>query len=270
VDALGYCRDKAAPEGSWGHYATVFFSPPARAGLVALLALERELVEVVEACSDATVATRKLAYWHEELARLLDDAPTHPVTRALAEHARGALDANLTAGLIDGVRARIEQPQVPSTAALEASCRHTAGTLGVAAARLLSPGDTAAMCAARRAAAAAERARLLGLPCRAGLPPHAGVPQELLVACRARPVDVDRGGSDEPLVRLRLRLLRDAQAALLEARRALPRRRGYAAIRTALALTQLHALERGGYPQRGEARPALPIALLWQAWRHRP
>jgi phytoene synthase len=270
VEGLDYCRDKAAPEGSWGHYATVFFPPHARAGLVALLALERELVEVVEACSDAAVAERKLAFWHAELARLLGDAPTHPVTHALWVHARDALDASLSAGLIDGVRARIEQPQVLCGAQLDASCRRTAGVMGEAAARLLSPGDAAAMHAAGQAAAAAERVRLLGLPRRAGLPPHASVPLDLLVACGARPADVDHGGRDEPLVRLRRRLLEDARAALLEARRALRRARGYAATRTALGLAQLRALERAGYPRLGAARPALPIALLWQAWRHRP
>ena len=49
--ASGENRKRSCP---WA--ATVFFPPRARAGLVALLALERELVEVVEACSDAAVS----------------------------------------------------------------------------------------------------------------------------------------------------------------------------------------------------------------------
>ena len=270
MDGLDYCRDRAAAEGSAGYYAVLFFDPGPRAGLIALHALERELRDAVEACSELTVAEHKLGFWREELGRLLDDAPRHPVTHALARHAPGAIDRDLAARLLEGARLRCRQAQVRTAQELEQDCARTAGTLAQAAARLLAPRDPGAARAAADAAAAAERARLLCLPRRAGLPPHTGVPQDLLAGAGARPADVDRGGGGAALARLRRTLLDGARESLLRTRRSLPQRRGYAATRVAIALAELAALERGGYVAHGRARAALPVALLWHAWRHRP
>ncbi len=234
-----------------------------------MLALERELAEVVEECSEPAVAERKLAYWHDELARGIGGAPSHPVTRALAEAAPRALDAAGARTLLEGVHHRICHPQYRDAAELDADCRATAGQVARACARALGAGPDAAT-GAEAVAMAAERVRLLRLPRRAGLPPHTGVPLDALADAGATPGQVDAGGTSPALARLRARLLADAGDALQRAERDLESRRGFAATTVAIARAQLRALRRGGFEDTGRARPALPLTLLWVAWRHRP
>jgi phytoene synthase len=83
VAGLAYCRDKAAPEGSSLHYATLFHAEPARRGLFALFALYHELLDGFLAASDPGVARIKLQWWREELDRLEAGNPRHPVSEEL-------------------------------------------------------------------------------------------------------------------------------------------------------------------------------------------
>jgi len=270
MDPYAYCRDKAAPEGSPGYYTVLFQPPAARAALLALLALERELQELVEDCSEPSVAEHKLGFWRQQLAGLAAGGASHPVARALADSAGQALDASLGEALLGGVRRRITTAQFRDAAELDESCARTAGLIGEAMARVVAPGDTQAARALERAAVAAERVRLLRLPRRAGLPPHTGIPLDALGGAGATPQQVDRGGSDPALAALRGELLGQARAALADARRALPVSRGLAATRLQMAEATLRALARSGYVEHGTARPPLPLALLWRAWRCRP
>lgn len=270
MDALAYCREKAAPPGSAGYYAVLMLTPYRRAGVLGLLALKCELEEVVEQCSERAVAERKLAWWHEELARAQTANARHPVTVCLGTHAPNALTAPDLNVLLTGVHHRIVQPQFRDTDTLDASCRDTAGIFGRACARVLATqadgcGDTL-----DAVFSVGERVRLLCLPRRAGLPPHTGVALDLLAAADARPDDIDRGGDSPSAQRVRARLLAGARDALQQARTRLRDRRGFAATWLHLAHAQLRAIERGGYVRAGTARTPLPIALLLLAWRHRP
>lgn len=270
VDALGYCRDKAAPAGSTGYYGVLMLPPAARAGVLGLLALKCELQEVVEQCSERAVAERKLAWWHEELARAQAANPRHPVTVCLGTHAPNALAAPDLSVLLTGVHRRIVEAQFRDSDALESSCQATAGVIGRACARVLTTQVDDRGDAFDAVFTAAERVRLLCLPWRAGLPPHTGIALDLLAAADARPDDIDRGGNSPGAQRVRARLLAGARDALQQARTRLPDRRGFAATWLHLAHAQWRAIERGGYVSAGTARTPLPIALLWLAWRHRP
>jgi phytoene synthase len=270
MDPVAYCRDKAAPDGSANYYGVLFQPPSRRRALLALLALEQELREVVEACSEHAVAQHKLAFWQQEVGRMLAGAPAHPVARALAQHAPEALDANLLHALIDGVGNRLAHRQVRDEDEQEASCAATAGIVARLMACVLAPDDRAATNALQGAATAAERIRLLRFPRRAGLPPHSGVPLEMLTRWGVTPAAFDRGGDDERIAELRRELLQQARGRLGAARDALAATRGFAATRVRIAQAQATALERGGYVAHGAAREPLPLALLWCAWRARP
>lgn len=270
MDTLAYCQDKAAPPGSAGYYGVLLLPPAARAGVLGLLALACELEEVVEHCSERTVAEHKLAWWHEELALTRNGTARHPVTACLHEHAPGALTAPAAQALLAGVHHRIVHAQFRDTAALHASCHDTAGIIGRACARALAAPDERCADDLETVFAACERVRLLCLPWRAGLPPHTGVALDMLCAAGARPEDVDRGGDSPAAQRLRAQLLAGARDALQLARGCLRSARGFAATRAHIAGAQLRAFARGGYVATGTARAPLPIVLLWLAWRHRP
>jgi phytoene synthase len=81
-----YCREKLASHASSVHYSLLFSPIDRRRVATALYALRRELDEAVEQASDPTVARSAMAWWMQEVQRLFEGEPQHPVTRALAPH----------------------------------------------------------------------------------------------------------------------------------------------------------------------------------------
>jgi 15-cis-phytoene synthase len=79
-----YCRDKLA--ASSAHYSLLFLPTDRRRAASALYALQRELDQVVENASDPAVAHAGLGWWAQEIQRLFEGAPQHPITRALSPH----------------------------------------------------------------------------------------------------------------------------------------------------------------------------------------
>ena len=106
MEAIDYCIEKSAAQGTPGYYSVLFQPPPIRAALISLRALERELNDVVELCTDRDVARRKLDYWQQEL-QSADTASPHPVTVALHRYADGALNDDDRARLLSGIAQRI-------------------------------------------------------------------------------------------------------------------------------------------------------------------
>lgn len=74
---------RAARPGSIAAYA-LLFAGPQREVLGSLLALRAELAESSLGRQDHGVAHARLAWWQQELERLADGRPQHPITRALA------------------------------------------------------------------------------------------------------------------------------------------------------------------------------------------
>lgn len=279
MDPLRYCQDKVAPEGSTGYYTVLFQPPRHRNALLAFMALERELQEVVEECSEPAVAMHKLSFWREQLANLINGDASHPVCVTLLNSTRsgdaravedGVIDAVLLERLLRGVTERINLAQVPSIESLDSSCRETAGVVGECMAGIIAPGNTEVAGHNALAGAAVERVRLLQLPRRAGRPPHSGVPLEVLTRSGATPSQVDAGGDNEPLQALRRELLANARETVANALKSLGTNRGLAATRLRLGLTETRTLQRDGYEPDGSTGRSLPITLLWNAWRSRP
>ncbi|WP_176730182.1 squalene/phytoene synthase family protein, partial [Burkholderia sp. A2] len=98
-----YCQQKAAPAGPSVYYALRQAPLATQPRLTALFALRRELEETVKETSDPTVGHTKLAWWHKELAALVDGQPSHPVTKALAQHHPAiAAEADALRTLVNG------------------------------------------------------------------------------------------------------------------------------------------------------------------------
>ena len=83
-----------------------------RDGIVALLALDDRLAEIVAKASDPLVGQMRLTWWREAV-EALDRAPppAEPILRGLAEHVlpRGITGASLAA-IVDGWEALLETP----------------------------------------------------------------------------------------------------------------------------------------------------------------
>ena len=126
-----YCQDKAARSGSSFYYAFLFLPNDRRKAITALYAFCREVDDVVDDCTDVGIARTKLAWWHTQINQMFQGNPTHPVTRALAEHlsAFDMTEARLQA-VITGMEMDLDKSRYANWQELENYCWHAAGVVG--------------------------------------------------------------------------------------------------------------------------------------------
>ncbi|MEY3105599.1 MAG: hypothetical protein RJA72_1631 [Pseudomonadota bacterium] len=139
-----YCREKAATSGSSFYYSFLYLRDPMRAAMMALYAFCREVDDVVDECSDADLAARKLDWWEEEIERMHMGEPSHPVTLALAPHVkRLSLPLGRFHAVLDGMRMDLMIQRYPDEPALWVYFDRVAGAVGQLAARIFQ-GSTSA------------------------------------------------------------------------------------------------------------------------------
>ena len=102
-----YCQEKAAADGSNLYYACLFYPPLKRRIILALFALQQELIDTVLDCQDPGVARIKLQWWGEELARLDAKQARHPVSKELQSLA-SEFDLDMP-GLLEVLRASADE-----------------------------------------------------------------------------------------------------------------------------------------------------------------
>ncbi|NNE37514.1 MAG: hypothetical protein HKN08_04350, partial [Gammaproteobacteria bacterium] len=78
-----YCRDKATPPGSNFYYSILFENEEIKSTVIPLLAMHNEIIDCLTASPDPGVTRLKFNWWHEELSRLSDNIPRHPVTQTI-------------------------------------------------------------------------------------------------------------------------------------------------------------------------------------------
>ncbi|MBX9905479.1 MAG: presqualene diphosphate synthase HpnD [Burkholderiales bacterium] len=142
TDAHQYCQDKAAASGSSFYYSFLFLPTERRRAITALYAYCREVDDVVDECTDPGVARSKLTWWREEVARLYEGKPQHPVARALADVVGTygiTRDQLLT--VIDGMAMDLEYNRYPDFDTLKLYCHRVAGVVGLMSARIFGYSD---------------------------------------------------------------------------------------------------------------------------------
>ncbi len=127
-----YCQDRAARSGSSFYYSFLFLPPEQRRAITALYAFCREVDDVVDEIADPVVASAKLQWWRQEVGRLFDGSPQHPVTQALAEPVRRfSLDRAHFDAVLDGMQMDLDYNRYPDFATLEVYCHRVAGVVGL-------------------------------------------------------------------------------------------------------------------------------------------
>ncbi|MDR1349173.1 MAG: presqualene diphosphate synthase HpnD [Zoogloeaceae bacterium] len=127
-----YCRQKAAASGS-SFYLSFFFLPRARRqAIMALYAFCREVDDLVDECRDKTLAAMKLAWWREEIGRVQNGRPLHPVGLALQEAGREfKLPAEHLLEIINGMQMDLQVTRYPDFAHLAVYCYRVASVVGL-------------------------------------------------------------------------------------------------------------------------------------------
>lgn len=141
-----YCQEKAAKSGSSFYYAFLFLPPERRQAITALYAFCREVDDVVDECTDASIARIKLAWWRTQIDVMFEGKPDHPVTKALAPHLKtfDMTQIRLLA-IIDGMEMDLDQTRYLDWPGLEKYCWHVAGVVGELSAGIFGYQDPATL-----------------------------------------------------------------------------------------------------------------------------
>ena len=137
-----YCQQKAASSGSSFYYSFMFLPPNRRRAITALYAFCREVDDVVDECQDLQIASTKLAWWRQEVAKLYTGKPEHPVTQALVPViAEFAVPQEQLLEIIDGMEMDLQQSRYLDFKALSLYCYRVASVVGLLAAEIFGAGD---------------------------------------------------------------------------------------------------------------------------------
>ena len=137
-----YCQQKAAQSGSSFYYSFLFLPPQRRQAITALYAFCREVDDVVDETSDASIAQTTLQWWRLEVEKMLAGAPTHPVTKALQPHlAPFNLRGEHLLAVIDGMEMDLTQTRYLDFKGLERYCWHVASVVGILSASIFGYTD---------------------------------------------------------------------------------------------------------------------------------
>jgi phytoene synthase len=130
-----YCQKKAVQSGSSFYYSFLYLPPEKRRAITALYAFCREVDDVVDECTEVSVARMKLAWWRQEIASVFSaghgNEPSHPVTKALVTVVK---TINLPVGqlneIIDGMEMDLDYNRYADFSILKLYCHHVAGVVG--------------------------------------------------------------------------------------------------------------------------------------------
>ena len=126
-----YCQEKAAKSGSSFYYAFLFLPPERRLAITALYAFCREVDDVVDECTDTSIARIKLAWWRTQVETMYQGKAEHPVTQALTPWLTPfRITRERLLAIIDGMEMDLDQTRYLDWPALEKYCWHVAGVVG--------------------------------------------------------------------------------------------------------------------------------------------
>ncbi len=266
-----YCREKAG-RGSNLHYSLLFLALDMRRALTAVHALQRELAEVTEKCSDLDLARRTLAWWRDEIDASFRGTPGHPVGRALAPAIRSFdLPEPPFHALLSGMETATALRRYATFDELKAQGEQLAAPLGLLSARILGYRDSRTPEWARALTASlwlADLIRDVGEDARRG---RIYLPSEDLARFRVSEADILNGTESAAFSALmafeveRARKLLHAALALLPAADRRPQTPTL--ILVALADAILDEIARDGYRVLKRRVALTPLRKLWIAWR---
>ena len=108
MDPLSIIADELKQRDRERWLACLYAAAPARPGLVALLALDAELAQLVATTTEPLLGEIRLAWWRDRLIELdTQPAPAQPLLQALQARTLPRLSGSDLAGLEDGWLARL-------------------------------------------------------------------------------------------------------------------------------------------------------------------
>lgn len=266
-----YCQQKAAQSGSSFYYSFLFLPAQRRRAITALYAFCREVDDIVDDCSDASVAYSKLTWWRQEISAMATGHPTHPVTQALQPHLQPyALEITHLLAIIDGMEMDLGQSRYADFADLQRYCWHVAGVVGILSASIFGATTPETLRYAEKLGLAFQLTNIIrdvGEDARKG---RIYLPINELQQFNVPAADILNARHSDNFVRLMQFQAQRAERTYVEAFAALPavdrRAQRPGLIMAAIYRALLHEIERDGFKVLNQRISLTPIRKLWLAW----
>jgi phytoene synthase len=272
-----YCQAKAVASGSSFYSSVRFLSPDRRRAITAFYAFCREVDDIADECQDANLARTKLAWWRDEIARLYDGSPGHPVTLALAEAiAPFHLPQDAFEQIIDGMEMDLDfansQPvRYPDYKSLRLYCHRVAGVVGEVAASIFGMTDRATLKYANKLGLAFQLTNIIRDVGEDARRNRIYLPADELAQFGVSPADLMQARMSDNFRKLMAFQTERARQTYAEAMALLPeadrkaQRPGL--IMAAIYHALLEEIQADGFQVLDRRTSLTPLRKLWLAWR---
>jgi len=138
-----YCKQKTKQSHSSFLSAFIFLSKNKKNALTALYAFCREVDDVADECKEYEVGKNKLDWWREEINRLYNHNPQHPITKALKPFIdQYELNQAYFIEIIDGMEMDLNFNRYENFKQLQLYCYRVASTVGILSAQIFGFEDS--------------------------------------------------------------------------------------------------------------------------------
>jgi phytoene synthase len=267
-----YCQEKAAKSGSSFYYSFLFLPPERRRAITALYAYCREVDDVVDECTDPSLARIKLAWWRTQVDQMFDGKPDHPVTRALQPHLEtcSITRARLLA-VIDGMEMDLDQTRYLDYPGLQRYCWHVAGVVGILSASIFGVTQGGTLLFAEKLGLAFQLTNIIRDVGEDGRKGRIYLPVNELQQFNVTAADILNARHSENFEKLMRFQVERAQRVYDEAFALLPKEDRRAQrpglMMSAIYRTLLTEIERDGFHVLNQRISLTPIRKLWLAWK---
>jgi phytoene synthase len=266
-----YCQEKAVTSGSSFYYSFLFLSAEQRRAIIALYAFCREVDDVVDECSDTSIARRKLDWWRTEIEACFSGQPRHPVTRALQHPIETInLPGEYFQEIIDGMEMDLEQNRYQSFGELALYCHRAAGVVGLLSAEIFGYRHRDTLRYAEELGTALQLTNILRDVREDARRGRIYIPLDELLEYRVNPHDLLKGTVTSGMRELfafqaqRARQYYQRAMTRLPAEDRYPQRSGI--IMATIYQALLDEIEADGFRVMEQRTSLTPVRKLWIAW----
>lgn len=271
-----YCQEKAVQSGSSFYYSFLYLPSEKRRAITALYAFCREVDDIVDECTEVSVARMKLAWWRQEIASIFstggENSPSHPVTKALVEVVKTInLSASQLNEIIDGMEMDLDYNRYADFSTLKLYCHHVAGVVGQLSAEIFGYQDRKTLEYAHSLGLAFQLTNIIRDVGEDARRDRIYLPQDELDSFGVSKEDILYSRESENFRRLIEFQIERAEAYYIQAFAALPpvdrknQRPGF--IMAAIYRTLLEEIKGDGCQVLRQRISLTPIRKLWIGWK---
>ena len=270
-----YCQEKAIQSGSSFYYSFLYLPVEKRRAITALYAFCREVDDVVDECTDASVARTKLAWWRQEVAAIFNagngNEPSHPVAKALTKVSK---PFNLTVErlnqIIDGMEMDLNYNRYADFDTLRLYCYHVASVVGLCSAEIFGYRNPDTLKYAENLGLAFQLTNIIRDVGEDARRDRIYLPQDELVRFGVSNEDILRSRETENFRRLMEFQIERAESYYAQAFAALPaedrKNQRAGIIMAAIYQTILKEIKEDGCHVMRQRVSLTPMRKLWIAW----